>query len=511
MADWSEGYISDINYTYGYYPYLNPNSVIIPFLTAGLEVPKFGTACELGFGQGISINAHAAASDITWYGTDFNPAHASFAQELAEVSESDIHVYDQSFAEFCTRSDLPDFDFIGLHGIWSWISDDNRHLITDFLRRKLKVGGVLYISYNTLPGWSAAAPIRHMLNQHDHMLGSRGQNMQKRVQASLDFTQNLLQICTPLVQKSPSIPEKLEQMQNLNPNYLAHEYFNSYWQPMYFSELIDWLSPAKATFVCSPNVLEDFALSNFTEEQQALLAGIDDPMFVQTIKDYMHNTQFRQDFWVKGARNISTAKLEKTWQNLRFLMISNRENITLEASGRLGNITLRQDIYEPILDILSDYQIHCVADIWQAIDDKFQQSLLFEALAFLQAKGDIVLVQEQAIIDKVRPHCQKFNDYILHQSLVEQNIKSLACPLTGGAFNFSQFDLIFLSAYQQGKTTTEQLTDVAWQALSQQGQSLIKEGKTLQTEAENIAELKKMAIEFTKNTLPIAQRLQIVS
>ena len=27
MANWSEGYMSDIDYTYGYYPELSPNNV----------------------------------------------------------------------------------------------------------------------------------------------------------------------------------------------------------------------------------------------------------------------------------------------------------------------------------------------------------------------------------------------------------------------------------------------------------------------------------------------------
>ncbi|WP_227429223.1 methyltransferase regulatory domain-containing protein [Psychrobacter sp. I-STPA6b] len=511
MADWTEGYISDINYTYGYYPYLNPNSVIIPFLRAGLEVPKFSTACELGFGQGISINTHAAASDIKWYGTDFNPAHASFAQEIADITDSDIHISDESFSEFCSRSDLPDFDFIGLHGIWSWISDDNRHIITDFLRRKLKVGGVLYISYNTLPGWSATAPIRHMLNQHDHMLGSRGQNMKKRVQASMDFTQNLLNICQPLVQQSPLIPQKIEQMQTQDRNYLAHEYFNSDWQPMYFSELSDWLSPTKATFACSPNVLEDFPHSNFTDEQLDFLNSLDDPMFIQSVKDYMRNTQFRQDFWVKGARNISTAKLEKTWQNLRFLMISNRQDITLNIEGNIGTIELLPNIYEPILDILADYKIHQVADIEQALPDSIKQSQLFEALSFLKAKNNIILVQDEQVIETVRQRCEKLNHYILQQSLVEQNITSLVSPLTGGAFSFSQFDLIFLHTYQQGKKSSTQLAEVAWQVLTQQSKHLVKKGKDLQTEEENLAELNNMATNFISNTLPLAKRLQIIT
>ncbi|MEE1652477.1 hypothetical protein [Brachymonas sp. J145] len=117
MATWSEGYVSDIGYTYGYYPYLNPAQLAVPFLQAGLAFPEIRQACEFGFGQGISLNAHAAAGTAQWYGTDFNPHHASFARELAEVTGSQAQIFDQSFAEFCSRSDLPDFDFIALHGI----------------------------------------------------------------------------------------------------------------------------------------------------------------------------------------------------------------------------------------------------------------------------------------------------------------------------------------------------------------------------------------------------------
>ena len=71
---------------------------------------------------------------------------------MATASGAGAQLFDQSFAEFCNRGDLPHFDFIGLHGIWSWISDENRAVIVDFVRRKLAVGGVLYVSYNTQPG-----------------------------------------------------------------------------------------------------------------------------------------------------------------------------------------------------------------------------------------------------------------------------------------------------------------------------------------------------------------------
>ncbi len=79
MTNWTEGYVADINYTYGYYSELNPTRARLALLNKGIEPPQIETACELGFGQGLSVNIHAAASPVEWWGTDFNPAQAGFA------------------------------------------------------------------------------------------------------------------------------------------------------------------------------------------------------------------------------------------------------------------------------------------------------------------------------------------------------------------------------------------------------------------------------------------------
>lgn len=57
MTDWTSGYVADIGYTYGYYLELNPQRVKLAFLNAGLVAPEFGTACELGFGQGLQTHS----------------------------------------------------------------------------------------------------------------------------------------------------------------------------------------------------------------------------------------------------------------------------------------------------------------------------------------------------------------------------------------------------------------------------------------------------------------------
>ncbi|UOP00832.1 class I SAM-dependent methyltransferase [Kingella potus] len=315
MSNWSEGYVNDINYTYGYYSELNPNNLVMPFLMAGLEPPQVANACELGFGQGVSVNIHAAAGPARWFATDFNPAQAAFAESLSRTAGTDdgkINLSEQGFSEFCARDDLPQFDYIGLHGIWSWISDDNRRIITDFLRRKLKVGGVLYISYNTLPGWSAHAPIRHLLLEHEKNLASGGQSRHQNIAQSLEFGENVFKYSPKLTETAPFIQQRFQSLKDYDSNYIAHEYLNQDWHPMYFSQIAQWLSDAKLSYACSTHYLEDFADCLFDSEQQAFFNGISRPDFAQTVKDYMLNRQFRRDYWVKGPLPLNAVRLKES-------------------------------------------------------------------------------------------------------------------------------------------------------------------------------------------------------
>ena len=252
MSDWNEGYVTDIGYTFGYYAELNPLRTRLALLNAGWAAPDLlteGPSCELGMGQGLSVNVHAAASGTPWYATDFNPSQVAFAQELAGASgvgAQGTRLFDEAFVDFCQRTDLPDFSFIGVHGIWSWISDANRAVLVDFVRRKLRVGGVLYISYNTQPGWAAMAPMRDLLTEHAHVMGVPGQGIANRIDASLAFAERLMDTKCHYALANPQVDERLKRLKGVNRNYLAHEYFNRDWQPMSFANVARWHQPSWA-------------------------------------------------------------------------------------------------------------------------------------------------------------------------------------------------------------------------------------------------------------------------
>lgn len=61
----------------------------------------------------------------------------------------------------------------------------------------------------------------------------------------------------------------------------------------------------------------------------------------------------------------------------------------------------------------------------------------------------------------------------------------------------------------QGKKQPAEWAQGVWQMLAAQGQKIVKDGKTLETAEENLAELTEQAKTFAQKQLPVLRALQI--
>ena len=511
MSNWTAGYVADVGYTYGYYNSLNPNLATLLFLHAGYLPPSSGVHCELGYGQGLSVNVHAAASGSTWYGTDFNPSQAAFAQSLAYASGADAHLSDEAFADFCNRTDLPEFDTIGLHGIWSWISDENRSVIVDFIRRKLKVGGALYISYNTLPGWAAFAPMRHLMTEHASVMGSAGEGVVSRVNGALEFAQKVLDTNPIFAKTNATVVDRLKLVSKQKRDYLAHEYFNKDWHPMHFATMSDWLSPAKISFACSAHYLDHIDAVNLTADQQALLKEISDPNFKESVRDFMVNQQFRRDYWIKGARKLSIIEQAEQIKQHGLVLTSQREDVTLKASGALGEVNLTESIYAPILDVLADHKVRRIEEIAASVlINKISLPQVIQAVMVLIGTGHVSSVQSDERSNKSKLVVLKLNEELIFKAQFSADVTFLASPVTGGGIEVNRFEQLFLLALMQGKINSQEWAQSAWTALSLMNQKLVKAGKAIESDQDNLKELFLRAEAFESKRLPILKALKVV-
>jgi len=511
MTDWTAGYVADVGYTFGYYTELNPHRLRLAFLNAGLAFPEVTTACELGFGQGLSANLHAAASNIQWFGTDFNPSQAGFAQMLANAAGSNARLFDDSFADFCHRTDLPDFDYIGLHGIWSWVSDENRAIIVDFIRRKLKVGGVLYVSYNTQPGWAGMVPLRDLLTEHSNVMGVPGNGIVARVNGALAFAEKLMATNPTYAQINPQVLDRLKMMRKQDCSYLAHEYFNRDWLPMPFSRMAEWLAPAKLNYACSAHYVDHVDPINFTAQQQAFLKEIPDPMFRETVRDFMVNQQFRRDYWVKGARKLSLVEQSEALKAQQVMLVKPRADVSLKINSPLGEAALQEEAYLPILDQLADHQAKTLGQIQEAVRDKgINYTRLLQAVMILAGTGALESVQDSMVRKSAKKQTEKLNAFLCNMARGSNDVTYLASPVTGGGVGVGRSYQLFLLALSQGKKQPSEWAAFVWKILAAQGHKVVKEGRTMETAEENLAVLENQAKTFYEKQLPVLKALGIV-
>ncbi|MFO1157353.1 MAG: class I SAM-dependent methyltransferase [Reyranellaceae bacterium] len=511
MNDWTDGYLADVEYAHSYNGELNPLRVRLALLVAGLSVPRFETACELGFGQGVSINLHAAASQIKWFGTDFNPTQVGLAKELGRASGADVKLFDEAFTDFIHRPDLPDFDFIGMHGIWSWVSRESKTAITEFIRRKLKVRGVVYIGYNVVPGWASFAPLRHLMAEHARLTGATGSGKFGALKGSLDFVERFLATAPGFLRQNPKIVDKFATIKVKNPQYLVHEFLNGHWQPDYFTTMVDALAPAKIGFACPANYLEHYDAINLTNEQWTFLQSLPDDGFRQSVRDFMINQQFRCDYWGKGVGRLTPLQRAEALRAERIVLISYRPKIELTIRGALGEVGLHAPVYAPILDYLSDCQVRTIGEVEAAVRGHnlpFPQVL--EAIMVMAGSNHITSANDEATMAHVRGQTDRLNDAFLDWARSSGNLNYLASPVTGGGVPAGRIVQNFMLGVRNGRKTPAELAEFVWRLLDSQGQKIVKDARPIETAEGNIAELVPQATAFLQESVPVLKALKIM-
>ena len=169
MTDWGSGYVVDTAYVHDFCRVQVPAMLSFAALAKNVAAPggrgEALTYCDLGCGQGLTANIVAAANPrASVFAADFNPTHIAGARSLARAAGlENIEFREADFAELSNDASLPDFDIIALHGVYSWIGAEHRQAIVALIRRRLKPGGLLYISYDAMPGWAGMAPLRQLM------------------------------------------------------------------------------------------------------------------------------------------------------------------------------------------------------------------------------------------------------------------------------------------------------------------------------------------------------------
>lgn len=490
---WSEGYTSEVEYLRQFYREMSPASMRLALTLAGVASPDPAAPfryCELGMGQGLTTSLLAATHPhAEFWGTDFNPAHVARCRSLTDSAElRNIHVLEDSFAEFLER-ETPEFDFIALHGVYSWVSPENQRRLAEIARQKLRPGGVLYISYNCFPGWSSRLPLRQLIATH---VEANSGSTPVRLRNAIDFAQSLKQAGARFFTSNPGTGKTLDRMKNESSNYLIHEYLNQDLDPQYFAEIAKRLSAAKLSFVGSATLSHHIDLLNLNDEMRTLLASVADPILRETVRDYLLNTAFRRDLFVKGPRMLSPAERTAVLKKQVFALKVPREDIPMKSPCNAGEVELKAAICNPLMDALARGPARLEQLLEQpGVADNGLASAV-ETLTVLVSLGFADPGIAVVASPEARGRARIMNDALCRAADEGSEVRVLASPVLGSVIQAGRIERLFLEALGKG----ESLSSWTWKSLEGQGHRLTHDGKVLQTEAESMELLRKIEDRF---------------
>ena len=267
---------------------------------------------ELGSSCGGNIIPQALYNPTTTFtGIDLSPTQVKHGNELIEsmglknitLLEKNIMDIDETFGTF---------DYIIVHGIWSWVPDVVKDKILNICSRNLSDRGIAYVSYNTYPGWKRLEQLR------DIMLYSEKHAPSDSLQERTIYTKNVLKLISEtmkLDERSQQISDykikNINRVLQSNDYYVGHEYLEAINDPVYVSEFIERAQEQGCAYIGDETLNRSFItwLDSNVENNIRTLAR-DSYIDKEQYYDYVYDTQFRMALLTKGINKDKISRDE---------------------------------------------------------------------------------------------------------------------------------------------------------------------------------------------------------
>ena len=353
MGNWSQGYMTEIEYQWTFSPEMSPTHLGLVCLQQGFLPPAIDqpyTYCELGCGMGLTANILAASNPRgSFWGIDYNPTHIASALDLAHEGELDnIRFIESSLCEL-ESLDLPDLDFICMHGVWSWINDENREAIRRFIASHLAPGGIAFVSYNSTVGWEGQIAVGRLLKE---IASASNGPVIKRLAHAIGSVRELIGQGRGFFHDNFAAQAWLANIIELPTHYLAHEYLNDNWKPFYFRDVANTMTSAGTSYVGSTYLVWNMDRIILGEAID-LVERYGDPMFTQLVKNIAHPHQMRRDVFVR-AEPGEPGEVKDLLMAQRFCLTLPSRTLSDHEQTLLRDVAIDDRLLNAVVEALSE-------------------------------------------------------------------------------------------------------------------------------------------------------------
>lgn len=254
---------------------------------------------ELGCASGGNLLPMAAdLPEASFLGIDASAVQVDEGQAAVRAAGLDnLQIREIDLAEF--PADAGQFDYILCHGVYSWAPPPIQAQILKVARRHLHPSGVLYVSYNTYPGWHLRGVVRDMMRYHVR----RFEDPAKKIAQSRLLLDFLVGMATPPSEAYRQLlRDEAAILSRYGDAYLFHEHLEDDNEPLYFHEFADRAAAEGLQYLGDAD-FPTMITANFGREIDSLLQ--DAPRLVQEqYMDFLRNRTFRSSLCCHAERTL---------------------------------------------------------------------------------------------------------------------------------------------------------------------------------------------------------------
>lgn len=516
MAKWDDGYVTDVVYTANFYREITPTWLAMTSLLLGHRPTNLAepfSYADLGCGNGFTaLIVAATCPHAEVWGFDFNPAHIEFARGIAASAElSNAHFAETSFEDLAAlpASALPDFDLMVSHGVLSWISLENRRHLIATIARKLKPGGVSYLSYNVTTGWAAMVPVRALMRM---LTVASPERTDLAVPGVLDFVDRLKQAGAAFFQAHPALESRLQDIRKQDARYIAHEYLNQDWHPLMFANIASEMAEAKCRYIGSATLAENIDNVAVPVDVVPLLAEAHDPVLRETVRDIGCAQSFRRDLFRKGVAPMPAAEQQAAVEGMTLAGLGRQVpegGITFPTP--LGNVTGLPAVYEPLLSIL-DADTLSIGQARQSPALAGRSPLeLMQAFTLLVASGYAHPTLPHGRTAEGRAASRRLNATIAAANRNAGELTQLAAPTLGSAIPSETLETLVIGELLTGRAAEVQpMVSEVLATLGWSGRGVQRDGQTVTDPAEANRIMTEAVGNIMERRLPLLRRLGVI-
>jgi len=438
MQTWSDGYVTEIEYDSSYFGELAPARLDYVCLQMGRQPPATDRPfdyCELGCGRGLTTSLLAAANPAgRFWGVDFNPSHVAGARALAGEAGLDNATFLDASFDALDDADLPAFDYVTLHGVWSWVSEANRASILRFLRSHVRPGGLVYVSYNCLVGWDCLVAASRLFKEF--VDAGRGP-LPQRIGQAIEMLESLAAREQGYFANNPSAVQWVKGLRRHSPAYLAHEHLNDHWTQFLHRDVVAAMAGAKLEYVGSADAVRNFDGYAMRPPTAALAQHLGDRVITETLKDFDTRWSLRRDIYTRGSASWSPVQAAGALGSAPFALVESREQLSDRAEMPGAKAMIQPELLEPVDAALAPSP-RSLAELLEVVQPAgFEMSDVLVLCTILTQAGVAAPLPTQSGGGGVAP---ALNRVIAERTFAGESIPFLASPVTGSAVHTSDLE-----------------------------------------------------------------------